>query len=87
LFLKALIPCRLIVVLDQRVIVYALETLEKLSTLETAANPKVWHPRGIRTDILSNFLPVSTEGIRVIDAPHEQLFDAVCLWYCRASVL
>lgn len=33
--------CRLVVVLDQRVNVYALETLEKLCTLETAANPKV----------------------------------------------
>ena len=32
---------RLVVVLDQRVNVYALETLEKLCTLETAANPKV----------------------------------------------
>ncbi|CAL5219293.1 g1099 [Coccomyxa viridis] len=31
---------RLVVVLDQRVNVYALETLEKLCTLETAANPK-----------------------------------------------
>lgn len=33
--------CRLVVVLDQRVNVYALETLEKLCTLETASNPKV----------------------------------------------
>ncbi len=38
---EATIACRLVIVLDQRVNVYALETLEKLCTLETAANPKV----------------------------------------------
>ena len=41
--LKLPANCRLVVVLDQRVNVYALETLEKLCTLETASNPKV-HP-------------------------------------------
>ena len=38
---KAASNCRLVVVLEQRVNVYALETLEKLCTLETASNPKV----------------------------------------------
>jgi hypothetical protein len=53
LFVKAHIARRLIVVLDQRVNVYALETLEKLSTLETAANPKVRHSHGTWMDSLS----------------------------------
>lgn len=38
------VMCRLVVILDQRVNVYALETLEKLCTLETAPNPKVGIP-------------------------------------------
>lgn len=74
-------------VLDQRVNVYALETLEKLSTLQTAANPKVWHPCGIQTDNMSKYLSSSIKETKGIDASPEQSFDAVCPWYCRASVL
>lgn len=37
---------RLIAVLERRVYVHALETLELLGTLETAANPKVLGPDG-----------------------------------------
>jgi hypothetical protein len=33
--------CRLVVVLERRVHVYALETLEALQTLETPENPQV----------------------------------------------
>ena len=72
--------CRLVVILDQRVNIYALETLEKLCTLETAPNPKVQH-------LPAYHLCISADcscSVQPLASMHAGLCSRVVL--CRACV-
>ena len=73
--------CRLVVILDQRVNIYALETLEKLCTLETAPNPKVQH-------VPAHHLCISADS-NCSCQPLESVHAGGCsrMVLCRACVL
>ena len=73
--------CRLVVILDQRVNIYALETLEKLCTLETAPNHKVQHLPAHHPCILADYVCASNSLVSTLAGGCSKVM------LCRACVL